>query len=172
MKSQPQSKSPNVSPGNSPAKLEELTEWLTELMATVKVTNPIARKDPETAIAAMAEVTVKFQPGLIESTIDEMKIDPEAVWPTAGEMISLLSEKQRERDQARGQQRRAAQKLSPPEIMRTQAGRLSLKKGYPHQFLMDVMEGRVTPADATSELYIADASARAQQARHRAMFGE
>lgn len=151
MESLPQSSSHrnSQSKSNETADLQTLTGWLKGLMATVKVTNVIARKDPDTAIKAMAEVCLKFPPDLIKATVDGLKIDPDAVWPTAGEMVDMLKRKVRVRDGVRTQHRMLENidGLNYQQLLRgTTQGRKALADGKPHSFLQDVIDGKIPTA--------------------------
>lgn len=73
--------------------LLELQNAMAKLMSTVRVTNPIARTDPDTAISEMVRVCLKFPRGSIQTVIRDLQADPDAAWPTAGAMVAMLRDK-------------------------------------------------------------------------------
>ncbi len=76
--------------------------------------------------------------------MDGLKSDPQAVWPTTGEMVELLSRKIRIRDGARNQRHDLYANvfgMNYAELMRTNLGRAAMKAGKPNEFLQRVMAG-------------------------------
>ncbi len=145
------------------AELSDLTDWLTDLMAAVKVTNPIARRDPDRAIQVMAEACLKFPLDLILTTVEGIKADPDAVWPSAGTMIGLLYDKQRLRAEAKASQpvpvaRRVEHKPIPVHrqmaaLLRSPGGQYALRNGYGPQLIRDARAGKVDALGADQDWY-------------------
>ena len=73
-------------------KQKEINGLLLSLMASVRVTNPIARNNPKQAIEEMGKLLTKFPIGSIKTVVGEYKLDGEAVWPTAGEIIQKIKD--------------------------------------------------------------------------------
>lgn len=139
----------------SSEKLETLIRWFTTLISSVKVTasTPIARTDPTLAVRTVATVCTKFHPGLIKKLIADMTKDPEAVWPTTGEITTKLEAMRLEYEAAiKNLQPTHAKKQAQhaningwryDQIMkRTKDGRAAMKAGKPNRFLRSLVEGK------------------------------
>lgn len=149
MEKLPPNNSPNESSNSTT--LESLIKLFQGLITAVKIKNAAARKDPETAVVTMAEVCLKFPPDLIKVTVDGLKTDAEASWPTTGEMVDILQRKIRLRKQAKLGKKKTEQKQQAfrptvkfVEIMKSPAGQRALGAGYAMSLAMDVMDGIVT----------------------------
>lgn len=134
------------------ASFESLVQTLRGFMSSVKVTNPIARQDPDTAIAEMAAACLNFPPWAIQAAVEDFKTDLESCWPTVGAMTAAITSKLRER-------RRSAGGTMPTnarphaanvpingwtygEIMElTEQGVSAKRGGKPHSFLMELVNG-------------------------------
>ncbi len=151
-KSNPTSNSQERWQMNSNESLDGLMELLKGLMATVRVANPVAKEDPGTAVKEMAKVIAKFPPGSIHRVIADLKMDPEAYWPSAGEMVVLCQESaKRDTKSLSGTVSTHARPSKGFEningwrydqiIKKTRDGQMALKEGRPHKFFMEIRDG-------------------------------
>lgn len=155
MQSNLPNKSPNVSGSDLNAKMAEVSALMTKLISSVKVTpsTPIARQNPTMAVESMTAVAMKFPLGSIRALTEAMIKDPDAVWPTSGEMAAMLRDVSIEafRDSGRQMSTKARRHGENQcingwrydQIMKaTDQGRRAMRSGKPHSFLRSLIEGR------------------------------
>lgn len=143
-------------PGSSETMdLAILMTLLRKLLSSVKVTanTPTARNDPDLAIETMAKICLNYHPGLIKRVIERMCVDPKALWPTSGQMNSILHDEAeaeiKKEDVGPGSLARRAHKQFAningwnyeQIIKHTKEGRAAMRSGKPHTFLMRLADG-------------------------------
>lgn len=132
----------------------KLTDLLTRMMGSVRVTNPIAREKPALAIAEMAKVCSAFPIATTIAVIDQIKFGGDAVWPTAGEMAVMLRDQHAKAGKADDRPMSTAARPRAPNaningwnysqiINHTKQGRRAKAIGKPHRFLMGLATGEI-----------------------------
>ncbi len=150
--SSPQANSQTNSSRNSSKSVDGLMSSLRKLMASVKVTNPVARQDPDLAVREMAKtIHDKFQPGLIRKVISDLQGDPDAKWPTTGEMLGLCYDVQRHITDSKRPNAPSGRtligrpsKITEETFMRSEAGQIAVRLGYARSYWIKFQKGTAT----------------------------
>ena len=139
------------------------------MLATVRVTNPIARNDPEAAIDALAQAIEHLPIDLIETTVKEIQSDPNAIWPTSGHIIDTVQRKIRIRE-AKEQRRKPTpsseefKRRRADRAMRSDVGQYAIGLGIGATYQLDIEQGKLAPDEPLTDGYI-DRARRAKRER-------
>ncbi len=146
---------------DSQPSLEDLIALLTKLMASVQVTNPIAKADPALAIEQMAKVCLKFPLGLTRRVVEDIQTkEASAFWPRTGEMVVMLQQKIAADKELELRRRKALPGPAPMKknrrgkilnILRSPAGQYALGVGYAPNLVDQILRGDLDLEEANTE---------------------
>ncbi len=157
---------PSLQPESSDtSSLESLIELLRGLMASVKITNAMAKQDPETAVISMARVCLKFPLGLIQTIVDRLMQDPFSTWPTAGEMVAMLQAEATKDKPKTKPNAEVPHSRRYEAALRSPQGQRAMERGYGPTFASHVCSRKITLLDADDPAYIRERLAALKERR-------
>lgn len=146
---------------NATENLAQLMDWLQDLMVSVKVSNPIARRDPDTAITVMAERLLKYPPNVVRAELEKWPLRNDATWPTVGELVGQIdhvigmARKNREAARKSAEERHHQDIVTSAfqrRVLESDLGQQALGEGWGASLLHDLRERTIQwPKDVTLE---------------------
>ncbi len=143
--------------------LRDLITLLKGLMISVRVTNPMVMRDPDSAMQDLATICLPFPPDVIGRVIHDFKFCEDPVWPTGNAMLCALEDAARvdHKPIAHSHAQIEGRSVDPNEhltskierAMRSEGGKFALKVGYAKQLILDIQEGVITPEECNNHGY-------------------